>query len=42
MSEHWKVGANTAEFANYSGFMQLNMKSPNQGSDKIAFTLHCH
>jgi len=38
---HWRLGANTPQFANYSGWMQLNIDSPNALSQKINFTIHC-
>lgn len=37
----WRLGANNAKFANYTGWVQLNVESPNQVSQKISFTLHC-
>ena len=37
----WRLGAHTPEFANYSGWVQLNVESPNHVSQKIPFTLHC-
>jgi hypothetical protein len=37
----WRLGANNAKFANYTGWVQLNIESPNQVSQKISFTLHC-
>jgi hypothetical protein len=37
----WRLGANNARFANYRGWVQLNVESPNQVSQKISFTLHC-
>ena len=37
----WRLGANNAKFANYKGWVQLNVESPNQVSQKISFTLHC-
>lgn len=37
----WHMGANTPRFANYHGFAQLNVVSPNVVSQKINFTLHC-
>jgi hypothetical protein len=37
----WRLGANNAKFANYRGWVQLNVESPNQVSQKISFTLHC-
>jgi hypothetical protein len=41
ITDHWKLGSSAPAFKNYAGWMQLNMKSPAQGTDKIAFTLHC-
>jgi hypothetical protein len=37
----WRLGANTPEFANYRGWVQLNIESPNAVSQKISFTIHC-
>jgi hypothetical protein len=37
----WRVGANNAKFANYRGWVELNIESPNHVSHKIPFTLHC-
>jgi len=37
----WHLGANTAEFANYSGWVDLGITSPNAVSQKINFTIHC-
>jgi hypothetical protein len=37
----WRLGANNAKFANYTGWVELNIESPNQVSQKISFTLHC-
>jgi hypothetical protein len=37
----WRLGANNAEFANYKGWVQLNVESPNRVSQRISFTLHC-
>ncbi|HEY1161234.1 MAG TPA: hypothetical protein VGE83_11415 [Terracidiphilus sp.] len=39
--ERWRLGANTAQFANYSGWVKLIIDSPNQVEGKIAFTIHC-
>ncbi len=39
--DDWELGANTPEFQNYSGWVQLNIESPNAVSQKIAFTIHC-
>jgi len=37
----WQLGANTPQFQNYSGWVQLNIASPNPVSQKIGFTIHC-
>jgi len=37
----WRLGANTLEFANSSGWVQLNIESPNAVAKKVPFTLHC-
>ena len=37
----WRLGANNPKFANYHGWAQLDVDSPNQVSQKINFTLHC-
>jgi hypothetical protein len=37
----WRLGANNARFANFHGWVQLNVESPNPVSQKINFTLHC-
>ena len=39
--DDWQLGANTPEFQNYSGWVQLNIESPNAVSQKIPFTIHC-
>ena len=39
--DDWRLGANTPQFANYSGWVQLNIESPNTVSQKINFTIHC-
>jgi hypothetical protein len=39
--DDWQLGANTPEFQNYSGWVQLNIESPNPVSQKISFTIHC-
>ena len=41
ITEEWRLGANTPQFQNYSGWVQLNIESPNAASQKIAFTIHC-
>jgi len=37
----WKLGANTAQFQNFSGWVELQIQSPNSTAQKIPFTLHC-
>jgi hypothetical protein len=37
----WSVGANQPAFANFNGWVQLDIQSPNQASQKIPFALHC-
>jgi len=37
----WSVGANQPQFANYSGWVQLDIQSPNPASQRIPFALHC-
>jgi hypothetical protein len=37
----WHLGANNAKFANYKGWVEIHIESPNQVSQKISFTLHC-
>jgi hypothetical protein len=37
----WHLGANTAQFANFSGWVELDINSPNVVSQKINFTIHC-
>ncbi len=39
--DDWRLGANTPQFANYTGWVQLNVASPNTVSQKINFTIHC-
>jgi hypothetical protein len=39
--DDWRLGANTPEFANFSGWVQLNVESPSAVSQKINFTIHC-
>lgn len=39
--ENWRLGANTPQFANYRGWLQINVESPNGATNRIAFTLHC-
>jgi hypothetical protein len=37
----WRLGANTPQFRNYNGWVQINIQSPNPVSNKIGFTIHC-
>ena len=37
----WRLGTNNRQFADYHGFAELNVESPNRVSQKIDFTLHC-
>ena len=37
----WRLGAKTPQFANYHGWIEINIASPNPVAKKINFTLHC-
>lgn len=37
----WRLGANTPKFRNFSGWVQINIQSPNAVSNRIGFTIHC-
>jgi hypothetical protein len=37
----WRLGANTPQFANYTGWVKIVIDSPNQVEGKIGFTIHC-
>ena len=39
--DEWKLGANTPQFANYSGWVNLIVESPVRLEKKIDFTIHC-
>jgi hypothetical protein len=39
--EEWRLGANTPQFADYSGWMELVIESPNPVTSRIDFTIHC-
>jgi len=39
--EEWRLGANTPQFADYSGWVELNIDSPNPVTNRISFTIHC-
>jgi hypothetical protein len=37
----WHLGANNPKFANYTGWVELNIQSPSSLAQRINFTLHC-
>jgi len=37
----WSLGANSDQFADYRGWVQLNIQTPNPLAYRIPFTLHC-
>jgi hypothetical protein len=39
--EKWRLGANTPQFASYTGWVKLVIESPNPLEGKIGFTIHC-
>ncbi len=39
--DDWQLGANTPEFQNFHGWVELQIESPNPVSQKISFTIHC-
>ncbi|MGA9980376.1 MAG: hypothetical protein WBQ08_17280 [Candidatus Sulfotelmatobacter sp.] len=39
--DEWSLGANNSQFADYHGWVELDIESPNPVSQKIAFTIHC-
>ena len=39
--EHWRLGANSPQFADYHGWMEIHIESPSPATNRIAFTLHC-
>jgi hypothetical protein len=39
--DNWRLGANTPQFSNYRGWVEINIVSPNPVARKINFTLHC-
>ena len=39
--DHWRLGANTPQFADYRGWVELSIESPNPVANRIGFTLHC-
>jgi len=39
--DDWRLGANTPQFADYRGWVDLIIESPNPLTKRIGFTLHC-
>jgi hypothetical protein len=39
--DEWSLGANNSQFADYHGWIELDIESPNPVSQKIGFTIHC-
>ncbi len=39
--DDWRLGANTPQFRNYRGWVQIDIQSPNAVAQKIPFTIHC-
>jgi len=39
--EHWRLGGNSPQFRNFSGWVQLMIQSPEAASNRISFTIHC-
>jgi hypothetical protein len=39
--DHWRLGANTPQFADFRGWVELVIESPNPVANRIGFTLHC-
>jgi hypothetical protein len=39
--DHWSLGANTPQFADFRGWVELDIESPNAVENRIGFTLHC-
>ena len=37
----WQLGANTRQFADYHGWVNIIIESPNPVQQKIGFTIHC-
>ncbi len=37
----WQLGANTHQFADYHGWVNIIIESPNPVQQKIGFTIHC-
>ena len=39
--DEWRLGANTPQFQNYAGWVELVINAPNPMTKKIGFVLHC-
>jgi hypothetical protein len=39
--DDWQLGANTPQFQNYTGWVELHIESPTPLVQKIGFTIHC-
>ncbi len=39
--EEWHLGANTPQFADFHGWVELSIGSPTPVANRIGFTLHC-
>jgi hypothetical protein len=39
--DKWRLGANTPQFANYTGWVKILIESPNPVEGKVGFTIHC-
>jgi hypothetical protein len=37
----WHLGANNPKFANFKGWVEIHIETPNPVSQRINFTLHC-
>ena len=37
----WRLGANTPQFANYTGWVKIVVDTPNPLEGKVGFTIHC-
>lgn len=39
--ERWRLGANTPQFASFTGWVELHIYFPNAVTQKAGFTIHC-
>ena len=39
--DDWRLGANTPQFADYKGWVDLIIESPNPLTKRIGFAIHC-